>query len=89
MHVNEVMDMTESTSDHSILKKIEGLVHEEQHLYGKSEMPDHDRVRLEAIKIELDQCWDLLRQRDARREFGQDPNDAKVRPPSVVERYQQ
>ena len=88
-HVNEVIDMVESTTDHSILRKIEGLVHEEQHLYGKGEMPDHDRVRLEAIKIELDQCWDLLRQRDARREFGQDPNDAKVRPPSVVERYQQ
>ena len=56
--------MVESRTDHSILKKIEGLVHEEQHLYG-------------------------LRQRDARREFGQDPNDAKVRPPTVVERYKQ
>jgi hypothetical protein len=83
------MDMAESTTDHSILKKIEGLVHEEQHLYGKGELADHDQVRLEAIKIELDQCWDLLRQREARREFGQDPNEAKVRPPSVVERYKQ
>src|SRR5437667_10591210 len=70
--------MAESTTDHSILKKIEGLVHEEQHLYGKGELADHDQVRLEAIKIELDQCWDLLGQREARREFGQDPNDAKV-----------
>jgi hypothetical protein len=87
--VSEVIAMAESTTDHSILKKIEGLVHEEQHLYGKGELADHDQVRLEAIKIELDQCWDLLRQRDARREFGQDPNDAKVRPPSVVERYKQ
>ena len=65
------------------------LVHEEQHLYGKGDLADHDQVRLEAIKVELDQCWDLLRQRDARREFGQDPNEAKVRPPSVVERYKQ
>ena len=81
--------MAESTTDRSILKKIEGLVHEEQHLYGKGALADHDQVRLEAIKIELDQCWDLLRQREARREFGQDPNDAKVRPPSVVERYKQ
>ena len=80
--------MAEST-DHSILKKIEGLVHEEQQLYGKDALADHDQVRLEAIKIELDQCWDLLRQRDARREFGQDPNEAQVRPPSVVERYKQ
>ena len=87
--ISEVIDMAESTTDHSILKKIEGLVHEEQHLYGKGELADHDQVRLEAIKIELDQCWDLLRQREARREFGQDPNDAKVRPPSVVERYKQ
>ena len=81
--------MAESTTDQSILKKIEGLVHEEQRLYGKGELADHDQVRLEAIKIELDQCWDLLRQRDARREFGQNPDEAKVRPPSVVERYEQ
>jgi len=82
--------MAESTTDQSILKKIEGLVHEEQKLYGKgSALADHDQVRLEAIKIELDQCWDLLRQRDAKREFGQNPNDAKVRPASVVERYKQ
>ena len=81
--------MAGSTTDHSILKKIEGLVHEERHLCGKGERVDHEQVRLEAIKIELDQWWDLLRQRDARREFGQDPNEAKVRPPSVVERYKQ
>lgn len=81
--------MAESTTDQSILKKIEGLVHEEQHLYGKAELADHDQVRLAAIKIELDQAWDLLRQRDARREFGQDPNDAKLRPAAVVERYEQ
>ena len=87
--ISEVVNMAESPTDQSIQKKIEGLVREEQHLYGKSDLTDHDQVRLEAIKIELDQCWDLLRQRDARREFGQDPNDAKVRPPSVVERYQQ
>jgi hypothetical protein len=47
------------------------------------------QVRLQEIKVELDQCWDLLRQRDARREFGQDPNKAKGRPASVVERYKQ
>ena len=45
--------------------------------------------RLDKIKVELDQCWDLLRQRDARREFGEDPDAAKVRPASVVERYEQ
>jgi hypothetical protein len=81
--------MAERTTDESVLHKIEGLVHEEQHLYGKSQPADHDQVRLKEIQIELDQCWDLLRQRRARREFGQDPNDAKVRPASVVERYEQ
>src|SRR5690349_6415857 len=44
---SEVIDMAASTTDHSILKKIEGLVHEEQHLYGKGELADHDQVRLE------------------------------------------
>ena len=81
--------MTPHTSDESILAKIQGLVHEEQGLYGQDELSDHDQVRLEKIKIELDQCWDLVRQRDARREFGQDPDQANVRPASVVERYKQ
>jgi hypothetical protein len=81
--------MTQHTSDESILGKIHRLVHEEQRLYGHKALSDHDQVRLENIKIELDQCWDLLRQRDARREFGQDPDGAKVRPASVVERYQE
>jgi len=81
--------MTPHTSDESILAKIQGLVHEEQRLYGQDELSDHDQVRLEKIKIELDRCWDLLRQRDARREFGQDPDQANVRPASVVERYKQ
>ncbi len=81
--------MAKPTTDESISRKIEGLVHEEQHLYGKEQLADHDLVRIEEIKVELDQCWDLLRQRDARREFGQDPNQATVRPASVVERYKQ
>jgi hypothetical protein len=76
-------------TDESVSKKIENLVHEEQHLYGKQNLADHDQVRLEAIRVELDQCWDLLRQRRAREEFGQDPNDAKVRSASVVEKYEQ
>jgi hypothetical protein len=81
--------MSKPTTDESVFRRIEGLVHEEQQLYGKSELADHDQVRLEEIQVELDQCWDLLRQRRARREFGQDPNDARVRPASVVERYKQ
>ena len=80
--------MAQHTSDESVLGKIETLVHEEQHLYGEA-LSEHDQLRLEQIQVELDQCWDLLRQRRARREFGQDPDGAKVRPASVVERYKQ
>jgi hypothetical protein len=81
--------MAKPVTDESVLRKIEGLVHEEQRLYRNTELANHDQVRLDEIRVELDQCWDLLRQRDARREFGQDPNEAKVRPASVVERYQE
>jgi hypothetical protein len=81
--------MAQDTSDQSVLEKIESLVHEEQHLYGQGKISDHDRDRLGKLQVELDQCWDLLRQRRARREFGQDPDDAKARPASVVERYEQ
>ena len=62
--------MAQHTSDESVLGKIETLVHEEQHLYGQEQLSDSDVVRLERIQVELDQCWDLLRQRRARREFG-------------------
>jgi uncharacterized protein DUF2630 len=80
--------MGERTTDETILSKIEGLVHEEQDLYRQKALSDGDQLRLDRIKVELDQCWDLLRQRDARREFGQNPDAAHVRPASVVEKYQ-
>lgn len=79
----------QKTTDETVLAKITDLVHEEQTLYGLNALTDHDQVRLQAIQVELDQCWDLLRQRRARREFGQNPDDATVRPASVVERYEQ
>jgi hypothetical protein len=44
--------MAKPTTDESIFRKIEGLVHEEQHLYGKTELADHDHVRLEEIRVE-------------------------------------
>jgi Protein of unknown function (DUF2630) len=81
--------MAQQTSDENVLGKIESLVHEEQRLYGQGDLSDHDQVRLGKIQVELDQCWDLLRQRRARREFDQDPDGASVRPASVVERYEQ
>jgi len=71
---------------------IEQLVAEEHELWGREaagNATDADRRRLEQLKISLDQSWDLLRQRRALREAGSDPDAADVRPPDVVERYEQ
>lgn len=76
-------------NDESILTNIDRLVKEEEHLYGKSEITSEDRTRLSELKVHLDQCWDLLRQRRALREFGKDPDAAKVRPVKIVENYEQ
>jgi hypothetical protein len=81
--------MTQKTSDESVLKTITRLVDEEEQLYAKQPMDDRAVQRVEELKVELDQCWDLLRQRRALREFGKDPDQAKVRPASVVEKYEQ
>lgn len=81
--------MAEHASDDSVRRTIETLVHEEQHLYGQEGLSDHDQVRLGKIQVQLDQCWELLRQRRVRRELGQDPDRARVRPATVVERYEQ
>ncbi len=74
--------------DQPVLGHIKQLVDEEHKLYSQGKLHDEDRSRLERIQVELDQCWDLLRQRRARREFGQDPNEAQVRSSRVVERYE-
>lgn len=81
--------MSNTPSDESVLDRIKGLVTEEQALYAEKPMDDQSIARVNALKIELDQCWDLLRQRRALEEFGDDPNRAKVRPASVVEKYEQ
>ncbi len=81
--------MANESKDLPVLGHIDGLVKEEERLYAKGELTEDDRDRLAKIKVELDQCWDLLRQRRALREFGRDPDQAKVRPPNVVENYEQ
>ncbi len=81
--------MPQQDRDQSVLRKIDALVHEAQLLYRRGDLSDGDRARLETIRVQLDQCWDLLRQRDAQREFGENPDRAKVRPPDIVERYEQ
>jgi hypothetical protein len=79
--------------DEDVLENINRLVAEEHALWerGAEEhgLSEAERERLRALQVSLDQCWDLLRQRRARREFGQDPDDAKVRDKGMVERYLQ
>ena len=78
--------------DERIHDRIEELVAEEHELYDRGAeggLNESDHRRLESIKVSLDQCWDLLRQRRALREAGYDPAAARVRDPEVVERYEQ
>jgi hypothetical protein len=58
-------------------------------LYQQGKLPHADRKRLAQLQVELDQCWDLLRQRRALRDVGLDPEDAQVRPSQIVENYEQ
>jgi hypothetical protein len=79
-------------NDSDILKHINALVDEEHELMQQSEqggLNDEERARMHELQVQLDQYWDLLRQRRARREFGLNPEDVSVRDPNIVERYQQ
>lgn len=84
--------------DASILGRIEALVSEEHALQAReqgdaTQAPDGrlsaDSERLEQVSVELDRCWDLLRQRRARRAAGEDPDGADARDAETVEKYLQ
>jgi hypothetical protein len=78
--------------DQQIVQRITDLAAEEHRLEEAHEgtpLASAELERLREIEVALDQCWDLLRQRRARRSVGEDPDDASVRPEGVVERYQQ
>ncbi|GAA3812388.1 DUF2630 family protein [Sphaerisporangium flaviroseum] len=79
--------------DGEILAKIKNLITEEHELrerVGTGEVSsDDEKVRVRELEAELDQCWDLLRQRKARREFGEDPDFSTPRPVDEVDGYQQ
>ncbi|GAT11613.1 hypothetical protein AU197_06420 [Mycobacterium sp. IS-1590] len=79
------------TKDQDILDQVNRLVAEEQDLRAKLQNREIDESeehkRLKAVEVQLDQCWDLLRQRRALRETGGDPREAEVRPPDEVEGY--
>ena len=78
--------------DDQIVQRI-GKLAAEEHELEKSHvgqaLAEDDLARFRSIEVALDQCWDLLRQRRARRASGQDPEEAAVRPERVVEGYQQ
>jgi hypothetical protein len=75
--------------DQDIFKQINGLVEEEKRLLAERDLETGKHERLQALEVQLDQCWDLLRQRRGRRHAGTDPDDARVRDASTVEHYQQ
>ncbi len=81
--------MDNKVEDQPVLSYVQRLVAEEHRLHEQRAHSKADRKRLEQVQVELDQCWDLLRQRRALREVGLDPDEAEVRPPQVVENYEQ
>jgi len=83
-------------TDEQVADRIERLVAEEQSLRGREQDDrrdpsalDTDRDRLDAVRVELDRCWDLLRQRRALRDAGGDPDQAESRDSGTVDRYLQ
>ena len=81
--------MDDDATDQRVRKHIAALVDEEHRLFAQGNRTADDGRRLLEIQVELDQYWDLLRQRRALREFGEDPEKARLRPGDVVEDYEQ
>ena len=78
--------------DEQVLTRIHDLVDEEHGLrnqHADSPLDDASAQRLAELEVALDQCWDLLRQRRARRSAGLEPDEAEARPADTVEHYQQ
>ena len=72
-----------------ILSRIHSLVEEEHKLRDSDEHTDETRGRMSRLEADLDQCWDLLRQRRAKRQYDEDPDEATPRPEPQVESYLQ
>jgi len=86
------MTINTQATDQPVLAHIQQFVEEGHRLFekgGHGIVGEMERQRLTQVQVELDQCWDLLRQRRALREVGQDPNLAQVRSVRVVENYEQ
>jgi hypothetical protein len=72
-----------------IISRISALVDEEHGLREGTGHTDDQRARMQELEVQLDQCWDLLRQRRAKRQYGENPDEAAARPASEVENYLQ
>ena len=72
-----------------ILTRIHALVDEEHGLREGTAQTDEQHARMRELEVQLDQCWDLLRQRRAKRQYGENPEEAHARPASEVESYLQ
>jgi hypothetical protein len=79
--------MEESNADNRVLGHIQQLVEHEHRLMEQGSLAEADQQQLASLQVQLDQCWDLLRQRRALRETGGDPESAHVRSPNIVEKY--
>jgi Protein of unknown function (DUF2630) len=81
------------SSDEEVLATINELVDQEHELQSRSHegegLSEEDAQRIQRVEVQLDQCWDLLRQRRARRHAGRDPDEATVRDVDTVEHYRQ
>ena len=75
--------------ENDILSRIHSLVDEEHKLREGTDHTEDQRTRMAKIEADLDQCWDLLRQRRAKEQYGENPDEAQARPESQVESYLQ
>ena len=76
--------------DENVTQQINSLANEEHDLFEREshgKLTDADREKLQHLQTLLDQCWDLLRQRRAKREFGQDPDEAQPRREKIIKGY--
>jgi hypothetical protein len=81
--------MENNSPDNSVLAHITKLTEREEHLYGKENLTDEDIKELHKVKLELDQYWDLLRQRRALRDAGENPGQAEIRSSDTIENYEE
>jgi Protein of unknown function (DUF2630) len=72
-----------------LFNRIHALVDEEHQLREGAEHTEDSRARLQQLEADLDQCWDLLRQRRAKKQYGENPDEAQARPEPQVENYLQ